>query len=279
MAELSPQLRQATPVLVDRGEGVYLFGEDGRRYLDFTAGIGVTSTGHCHPTAVAAAQEQVGRLIHGQYTTVLSRPLRVLTRRMGEVLPGHLDRLFFVNSGSEAIEAAMRLVRMATGRPNVVAFQGGFRGRTFGTAALTTSGTKFRSGIGPLPTGLVVSPFPYAYPYGWDVETATDFALQELEYVLATTSAVADPAAFFIEPVLGEGGYVPANPRFLAGLRERADTHTPFCSLSMRSRPALGAPAASGAMTTSPPTPMSSSRRRAWRAGSRCRRSPRPRRS
>src|SRR3954451_22035270 len=107
MAELSPQLRQATPVLVDRGEGVYLFGEGGWRYLDFTGGIGVTLTGHCHPTVVAA-QEQVGRLMHGQYTTVLSRPLRVLTRRMGEVLPGHLDRLFFVNSGSEAIEAAMR---------------------------------------------------------------------------------------------------------------------------------------------------------------------------
>ena len=106
MAELSPQLKQATPVLVDRGEGVYLFDEDGSRYLDFTAGIGVTSTGHCHPTVVAAVQEQVARLIHGQYTTVLSRPLRDLTQRLGDVLPSGPDSLFFVNSGSEAVEAA-----------------------------------------------------------------------------------------------------------------------------------------------------------------------------
>jgi 4-aminobutyrate aminotransferase len=225
MAVLSPQLKQATPVLADRGEGVYLFGEDGRRYLDFTAGIGVTSTGHCHPTVVAAAQEQVARLIHGQYTTVLSRPLRDLTERLGDVLPADLDSLFFVNSGSEAVEAAMRLVRQATGRPGIVVFHGSFHGRTFGAAALTTSGTKFRAGIGPLPSGVAVSPFPFAYRYGWDAETATDFALRELDYVLATTSPAADTAAFFVEPVLGEGGYVPATTRFLQGLRERADRH------------------------------------------------------
>ena len=93
MADLSPQLKQATPVRVDRGEGVYLFDEEGRRYLDFTAGIGVTSTGHCHPAVVAAVREQVGRLIHGQYTTVLSRPLRDLTERLGTVLPAGLDSL------------------------------------------------------------------------------------------------------------------------------------------------------------------------------------------
>ncbi len=225
MAELSPHLKQATPVLVDRGEGVYLIGEDGRRYLDFTAGIGVTSTGHCHPKVVAAVQEQVARLIHGQYTTVLSRPLRDLTERLGDVLPSDLDSLFFVNSGSEAVEAAMRLVRHATGRPGIVVFHGSFHGRTFGAAALTTSGTKFRAGIGPLPSGVAVSPFPFAYRYGWDAETATDFALQELDYVLATISPPTDTAAFFVEPVLGEGGYVPATARFLQGLRERADRH------------------------------------------------------
>ncbi len=184
MTALSPQLKQATPVLVDRGEGVYLFSDEGRRYLDFTAGIGVTSTGHCHPTVVAAVQEQAARLIHGQYTTVMSRPLRDLTEQLGTVLPAGLDSLFFVNSGSEAIEAAMRLVRHATGRPGIVVFHGSFHGRTFGAAALTTSGTKFRAGIGPLPAGVAVSPFPFAYRYGWDEDTATDFALRELDYVL-----------------------------------------------------------------------------------------------
>lgn len=225
MAQLSPHLKQATPVRASRGEGVYLYDDDGRQYLDFTAGIGVTSTGHCHPTVVAAAQEQVATLIHGQYTTVLSKPLRDLTDKLGQVLPAGIDSLFFVNSGSEAIEAAMRLVRQATGRENIVVFHGSFHGRTYGAAALTTSGTKFRAGIGPMPSGVAVSPFPFAYRYGWDEDTATDFALRELDYVLATTAPASDTAAFFVEPQLGEGGYVPANERFLAGLRERADRH------------------------------------------------------
>jgi 4-aminobutyrate aminotransferase len=168
MAKLSPVLKQATPVLVDHAEGVYVYDEEGRRHLDFTAGIGVTSTGHCHPHVVEAVQQQAARLVHGQYTTMLSRPLRDLAERLGDVLPEALDSTFFVNSGSEAVEAAMRLVRHATGRPNIVVFHGSFHGRTFGAAAMTTSGTKFRAGIGPLPSGVAVSPFPYAFRYGWD---------------------------------------------------------------------------------------------------------------
>lgn len=225
MAKLSPLLKQATPVMVDRGEGVYLYDTDGNRHLDFTAGIGVTSTGHCHPRVVAAAQEQVATLIHGQYTTVMHKPLLRLTERLGDVLPSGLDSLFYVNSGSEAVEAALRLARQATGRPNVVVFQGGFHGRTVATASMTTSGTKFTSGIAPLMPGVHVAPFPHAYHYGWDEQTATDFALRELDYLFATMSAPNDTAAFFVEPMLGEGGYVPANREFLAGLRERADEH------------------------------------------------------
>lgn len=225
MAELSPVLKQATPVLAERGEGVYLYGEDGRRYLDFTAGIGVTSTGHCHPRVVEAVREQAGKLIHGQYTTVLHRPLRTLTERLGEVLPQGLDSLFYVNSGSEAVEAALRLARHATGRPNVVVFHGSFHGRTIGAASMTTSATKFRAGFAPLMGGVVVSPFPTAYRYGWTEEEATRFALRELDYVLQTLTAPAETAALFVEPVLGEGGYVPATAEFLRGLRERADKH------------------------------------------------------
>jgi 4-aminobutyrate aminotransferase len=225
MAELSPILRQATPVLAERGEGVYLFGEDGRRYLDFTAGIGVTSTGHCHPRVVEAVREQAGTLIHGQYSTVLHRPLLTLTERLGEVLPAGLDSLFFANSGSEAVEAALRLSRHATGRPNVVVFHGSFHGRTVGAASMTTSSTKFRAGFAPLMGGVVVAPFPTAYRYGWTEEEATRFALRELDYLLQTLTAPAETAAFFVEPVLGEGGYVPANAEFLRGLRERADRH------------------------------------------------------
>lgn len=225
MAHLSPLLKQATPVLVARGEGVHLYDEDGRRYLDFTAGIGVTSTGHCHPRVVAAAQEQIGKLIHGQYTTVMHRPLLTLVERLAEVLPERLDSVFLSNSGSEAVEAALRLARQATGRPNIVVFHGSFHGRTIGAASLTTSGTKFRAGFAPLMGGVAVAPFPSAYRYGWDEATATEFALRELDYLLTTMSAPAETAAFLVEPVLGEGGYVPANTAFMAGLRERADRH------------------------------------------------------
>jgi len=225
VATLSPVLKQATGVVAARGEGALIFDEDGRRYLDFTAGIGVTSTGHCHPKVVAAAQEQVGRIIHAQYTTVMHRPLLDLVERMGEVLPPGLDRLFFANSGSEAVEAALRLARQATGRPNVVVFHGGFHGRTVAAASMTTSGTRFRSGFSPLMAGVVISPFPDPAHYGWSQEEATRFALEQLDYTLQTVSAPEDTAAFVVEPVLGEGGYVPASAEFLAGLRERADRY------------------------------------------------------
>ena len=225
MTTLSPRLLQATPVTVDHGRGSHVYGTDGRRYLDFTAGIGVVSTGHCHPRVVAAAQEQVGSLIHGQYTTVMHRPLLELTERLGTVLPDGLDSLFFANSGSEAVEAALRLARQATGRPNVVVFHGGFHGRTVAAASMTTSGTRFSAGFSPLMAGVHVSPFPTAYRYGWDEAEATRFALQELDYLLATVTSPQETAAFVVEPVLGEGGYIPGNTEFFQGLRERADRH------------------------------------------------------
>lgn len=166
---LSPILKQATPVEAVSGRGAVLVDAQGREYLDFTAGIGVTSTGHCHPKVVVAAEEQVARLIHGQYTTVMHHPLKRLVARLGEVLPAGLDSVFFVNSGSEAVEAALRLARQATGRPNVIAFHGGFHGRTMGAASLTTSGTKFRTGFAPLMGGVFISPFPAAIRLGMQV--------------------------------------------------------------------------------------------------------------
>ncbi|KAA0022498.1 aspartate aminotransferase family protein [Antrihabitans cavernicola] len=225
MTSLSPLLKQATPVIVDHAEGSWVHGTDGRAYLDFTTGIGVTSTGHCHPRVVEAARAQVGSIIHAQYTTLMHRPLLELTEKLGEVLPAGLDSVFYANSGSEAVEASIRLARMATGKPNIIAFHGGFHGRTVAAASLTSAGTKFRSGFSPLMGGVHFAPFPYAFRYGWDEDTAVDFALRELDYVLQTVSSVADTAAFIIEPVLGDGGYLPTPPRFLDGIRERADRH------------------------------------------------------
>jgi 4-aminobutyrate aminotransferase len=225
MTSLSPLLKQATPVVVDYASGCWIRGTDGKDYLDFTTGIGVTSTGHCHPRVVAAAREQVGKVIHAQYTTVLHRPLLELTERLGEVLPAGLDSVFYANSGSEAVEAAIRLARMATSRPNIVVFQGGFHGRTVAAASLTTAGTRFSAGFAPLMAGVHMAPFPYAFRYGWDERTAVEFALRELDYLLLSRTAPADTAAFLIEPVLGDGGYLPTPPAFLDGLRERADKH------------------------------------------------------
>jgi 4-aminobutyrate aminotransferase len=211
--------------VVDRALGSWIYATDGQAYLDFTTGIGVTSTGHCHPRVVEAAREQVGKIIHAQYTTVMHKPLLALTEKLGEVLPEGLDSVFYANSGSEAVEAAIRLARMATGRPNIVVFQGGFHGRTVAAASLTTAGTRFSAGFAPLMAGVHMSAFPYAYRYGWDQATTVAFALQELDYLLQTRTAPNDTAAFLIEPALGDGGYIPTPPAFLEGLRERADRY------------------------------------------------------
>ncbi|KUL62386.1 MULTISPECIES: aspartate aminotransferase family protein [unclassified Streptomyces] len=228
MARLSPVLKPATPVTVSHARGLDVYGDDGRRYLDFTAGIGVTSTGHCHPAVVSAIAGQAERLLHGQYVTVRHRPLLDLCDRLGQVLPAELQSLFFANSGSEAVEAALRLARQATGRPNVIVFHGGFHGRTVGAASMTTSSPRFRTGYAPLMAGVHIAPFPSAYRYGWSEDEATRFALQELDFLLATVTAPEDTAALVVEPVLGEGGFVPAPAAFAQGLRERADHHG-FC--------------------------------------------------
>jgi 4-aminobutyrate aminotransferase len=225
VATLSTLLRQSSPVVAVRGEGVHLFDAEGRRYLDVTAGIGVTSTGHCHPRVVEAAQRQVGELIHGQYTTVMHPRLLELTEALGERLPPGLDALFYASAGTEAVEAAVRLAKQATGRTNVLVFQGSFHGRTAGALAMTTSKTAIRSGLAPLMGGVFVAPFPHTYRWGWDADTATEFCLRELDEVLATQTAPDETAAMVVEPVQGEGGYVPATTGFLQGLRERCDRH------------------------------------------------------
>ncbi|HEX9683811.1 MAG TPA: aminotransferase class III-fold pyridoxal phosphate-dependent enzyme [Acidimicrobiales bacterium] len=225
MPALSPLLLQATPVRAERGEGVWIFDGAGRRYLDFTAGIGVTSTGHCHPRVVEAIQKQASELIHGQYTTVLHPRLGELADALVQRLPEGLGSVFFSNSGSESVEAALRLARHATGRPNLIVFHGAFHGRTMGAASMTTSKLAVRAGLQPLLGGVVIAPFPHAFRYGWDEETTVDFCIRELDLILATVTAPDETAAIFIEPVLGEGGYVPVPKAFLQALRERCDRH------------------------------------------------------
>ncbi|MEH6687418.1 MAG: aminotransferase class III-fold pyridoxal phosphate-dependent enzyme [Halopseudomonas sabulinigri] len=225
MSHLSPLLKQASQVRVERGEGSWLFDVNGKRYLDFTSGIGVTSTGHCHPKVVAAAREQIGKIVHAQYTTVTHQPMLDLSDQLAERMPGPINSVAFANSGSEAVETALRLARHATGRANIIVFDGGFHGRTMAAASLTTSGTKVRTGFHPMMAGVVVSPFPHAYRHGWTEEQATDFALRELDHIFKTQSAPSDTAAMIIEPVQGEFGYYPANTTFMQGLAERCKQH------------------------------------------------------
>lgn len=222
---ISPLLTRATGVQAARGEGVYIIDPKGDRYLDFTSGIGVTSTGHCHPRVVDAVQRQAESLIHGQYTTVLHPLLGELSRRIAELMPGNIDSVFYASAGTEAVEASMRLARQATGRSNLIVFHGGFHGRTTASLSMTTSKTGYGEGLQPLMAGVFVAPFPYAYRYGWSEDEAVDFCLRELDFLLATQTAPRETAAMVIEPILGEGGFVPAPDRFLQGLRERCDAH------------------------------------------------------
>lgn len=225
MTRLSPVLKQSSSVVVDHALGSWIYSTSGERYLDFTTGIGVVSTGHCHPRVVAAAREQVGSVIHAQATTVMHRPMLDFVDQLGTVLPPSLDTVFFSNSGSEAVESALRLARMASGRPNIIAFQGGFHGRTVGAASVTSAATHVRAGFGPIMGGVHFAPYPNAFRYGWSVDETVRFCLRELDFVLHTVSDPRETAAFLIEPVQGDGGYIQTPPAFLRGLRELAERH------------------------------------------------------
>ena len=220
---LAPVWTHLTTMQPVRGEGIYLYDADGQQYMDFTSGIGVTNTGHAHPRVVQAIQEQVAQLIHGQINIVISPAVIELSNALNEVTPPEIDCFFFSNSGAEATEGAVKLARQATKRQNVIVFQGSFHGRTAQTMAMTTSKTIYRAGYQPLPGGVFVSPFPYAYRLGMDDDQATDYALDQLHTLLKSQTAPEETAAIVIEPVFGEGGYVPAPERFLRELRDLCD--------------------------------------------------------
>ena len=209
----------------ERAEGSYIYTEDGRKLLDFTCGIGVTNTGHCHPKVVAAIREQAGNFIHAQVNLVIHKPMLRLIEELRQIAPPSIDGFFFSNSGAEALEGAVKLARAATGKQNIIVFSGSFHGRTAGTMALTTSKTIYRAGYGPLPSGIFVAPFPYAFRLGMTEEQASAYALEQLEYLLASQTAPKETAAILIESVLGEGGYVVPPTSFMKGLREICDKH------------------------------------------------------
>src|SRR6187551_1963374 len=217
-----------TNLIVERASGCWIETVDGTRYLDYTCGIGVTNTGHAHPRVAAAIAEQAARGIHLQQNIVYHQPGLELHRRLPARFPnprpGSDYGLFLSNSGAEAVEAAVKLAKAATHRPIVVAFRGGFHGRTHGAMALTSSNVKYRAHFEPLMGGVHFAPYPYPLRMGGD-EAALASTLAALDDLFAGVVSPDDVAAFIVEPVLGEGGYVVPPAGFLPALRSLADRH------------------------------------------------------
>ena len=222
---MTPAWSRIFNFVADRAEGAYIYTDDGKRLLDFTSGIGVTNTGHCHPKVVEAIREQAGLFLHAQTNIVIHKPMLQLIEELRKIVPPSIDSFYFANSGAEALENAVKIARVATGRPNVIVFNGSFHGRTHATMALTTSKTIYRTGFAPLPSGVYVTPFPYAFNLHMTEEQASQYALERLEYLLASQTAPKETAAILIESVLGEGGYVVPPVSFMKGLREICDKH------------------------------------------------------
>jgi len=223
---LSPAYARYSDLVVERAEGAHLYTVDGRDVLDFGAGIGVVNLGHGHPDVVAAVHAQVDRLWHTSVTTLNTVAVHAADALVRIAPPG-LDTVFLCNSGAEAVEGALKLVRKATGRTEIIAFRGAFHGRTYGAVTLTSSKSKYHAGIGPLLPGVHHVEYPYCLR-----RCPTDAsgrcrvaAGEEIERLFDTTVAPRDVAAIVVEPVLGEGGYVVPPAEFLPTLRRICDEH------------------------------------------------------
>src|SRR5438270_2460281 len=180
-AHLSQVLYRYTPIVVDHAKGSYLYGVDGRRYLDFASGIAVTNLGHGHPTVIEAAKAQLDRLVH---TSVVAhhQPAIQLAERIAALAPGKLDKVFFANSGAEAVEGAIKLARYVTGKSALIAFQGAFHGRTYGALSLTASKSYYRERYEPFLPGVYHVPLPFAYrnPSGPGDAATLDYVLNSI---------------------------------------------------------------------------------------------------
>jgi 4-aminobutyrate aminotransferase len=208
------------------GIGHRLFDSDGKAYLDFANGIAVTALGHAHPRVTAAIHAQVDKLIGPINAIGYTEPISRLATDLAATFPGPLDSVMFLNSGSEVIDGALKLARRVTGRPGIIAFRGGFHGRTFGATSVTTSNINYRTGYEPLLPGVYFAPYPAVYDdFGGDEGRASEACLDILRSLMETVVAPSTVAAILIEPILGEGGYMPAPVAFLQGLRSICDEH------------------------------------------------------
>src|ERR1700675_1503577 len=220
---LSPSYTRDYPLVAKRGHGAVIEDVDGNSFLDFAAGIAVVSTGHCHPDVVAAIQKQAAELIHMSGTDFYYPSMVELAEKLASIAPGkEAKRVYFGNSGAEAIEAAIKLVKFHTKRDKLIAFHGAFHGRTMGALSLTASRAVQRKGFGTLLSGVFHMPYPDTYRGAWGVrpETASADCLSYLEPELFRRRV--DPeevAGIFIEPIQGGGCSILAPPEFLQDLQ------------------------------------------------------------
>ncbi len=228
-AVVSPSYTRSYPLVIDRGVGSTVVDVDGNVFLDCAAGIAVNSTGHSHPDIVRAIAEQAGRFIHMSGTDFYYEPQVRLAEELARVVPikGGV-RSFFGNSGAEAIEASLKIARYATRRQNLIAFIGGFHGRTMGALSLTASKALQRRGFSPLMPGVYHAPYANCYrcPVGLKAESCAAECLSYLEdQILVHLVSPDEVAAVVVEPIQGEGGYVVAPDQFMQRLRELTRTH------------------------------------------------------
>lgn len=218
---MSPSYTRIYPLVCARGSGAVIEDVDGNLFLDFTAGIAVTATGHCHPEVVAAIQDQAGKLIHMSGTDFYYQPQIDLAQRIAELAPGiRPKRVFFTNSGAEALEAGLKLARWHTGRQRALAFFGAFHGRTYGAMSLSGSKLVHRRGFAPLVPEIHHVAFPR------DSSRSGEAYVREIEETVLRRIAPPDEiAAVFVEPIQGEGGYFVSPDGFLPALRDMCDRH------------------------------------------------------
>ncbi|MBS1821062.1 MAG: acetyl ornithine aminotransferase family protein [Acidobacteria bacterium] len=227
---MSPSYTRSYPLVAKRGRGARMEDVDGNEFLDFSAGIAVTSTGHCHPDVVKAIHAQSSEFIHMSGTDFYYEGMVALAERLSKVAPMKgPHRFYYGNSGAEAIECALKLARYHTGRQNIIAFLGSFHGRTMGALSLTASKTQQKRRFSPLVPGVVHIPYPYAYRGCPPRQTEESFALGCARYIeeklFKTILPAEEVAAIFVEPIQGEGGYVVAPTVFMQELRAICDRH------------------------------------------------------
>src|SRR5205085_853562 len=217
---VSPSYTRIYPLVCERGSGAVIEDVDGNLFLDFTAGIAVNATGHCHPHVVAAIQDQAAKLLHMSGTDFYYQPQIDLAQRLAVAAPGpSAKRVFFTNSGAEALEAALKLARFHTGRTRVIAFLGAFHGRTYGAMSLSGSKLVHRRGFSPLVPDIHHVPFPRTCA-GDDCQV-----IRDIETLMQRVAPPDEVAAIFMEPIQGESGYHVAPSCCLPAIRELCDRH------------------------------------------------------